>query len=357
MSERKAALAGTTLRSADMKTFCENVSVMLSVGIQTDEAVHMIVESSESKALESVCREVYLNLIHGEKLSLAMKEAGCFPMYAVEMIAAGERTGRIQSTLESLAVYYDEEARLISKVRSSVTYPTVLLCVMSIVLAFVVAAILPVFLNVYQNMAGGITASSFGMVDIGIAIGWVALIATIACTLIAFVALLSSRSASGRDRLMGMLEKLPGAKKVFYTLALSRFTSTLSVYLSSGSNGDDAMGSALSTVEHGGLYAKADKAYKSMIEPIRAKSLVQAVSDFQVYDPLHVRMLTFGMRAGRLDEVLDDLSEELFAESIGGLDSLVDRVEPILAGFVTVAVGLTLIAVMLPLIGMMGSIS
>lgn len=346
----------TVLKSAEMKAFCENVALMLSVGIQTDEAVHMLAENSESKPLESICRKVYMELIHGVKLSHAMEQVGGFPTYAIEMIAASERTGHVQGTLESLASYYDEESRLIAKIRQSVTYPAILLCIMSIVLAFVVANILPVFLDVYQSMAGGLTASSFGAVDIGITIGWVALVFTLVCTVIALVALASSRTASGRDRLMRMINRLPGAKKVFYTLALSRFTSTLSVYIASGSNSDDAMGRAVSTVELPELHNKVTKAYQSMIEPVRAKSLIQAVADYQVFDPLHVRMLTFGMRSGRVDEALEGLSEDLFSESIDGFDALIDKVEPMLAGFVTLAVGLTLIAVMLPLVGMMGSI-
>lgn len=349
-------MAETVLKSAEMKAFCENVALMLSVGIQTDEAVHMLAENSESKPLEGLCRKVYMELIHGVKLSSAMASAGGFPTYAIEMVAASERTGHVQNTLESLATYYDEEARLISKIRQSVTYPAILLCVMSIVLAFVVANILPVFLDVYENMAGGITASSFGAVDVGIIIGWVALVFTLVCTLIALVALVSSRSASGRDRLMRMINRIPGAKKVFYTLALSRFTSTLSVYIASGANSDDAMGQAISTIELPELKDKATQAHRSMIESVRAKSLIQAVADYQVFDPIHVRMLTFGMRSGRIDEVLEGLSEDLFGESIAGFDSLIDRVEPILAGFVTLAIGLTLIAVMLPLVGMMGSI-
>lgn len=349
-------MANTELSSVEIKAFCENVALMHSVGIQTDEAVHMLAENSESKPLQDVCMKVYANLIHGYKLSTSMADTSAFPKYAVEMIAAGERTGHIEDTLNSLAVYYDEETRLIDKIRSSVTYPTILLCVMSIILAFVVAAILPVFLEVYENMAGGMATSSFGMVNIGMVIGWIALAITLIVTIITLIALFSSKSASGRDRLMGMLGKLPGAKKVFYDLALSRFTSTLSVYIASGANSDDAMGSALSTVEHPELHMKVSEAYQSMIEPIRSKSLIQAVSDYQVYDPLRIRMIKFGMRSGKIDEVLEGLSEDLFGESISGFDALIDKVEPILAGFVTVAVGLTLIAVMLPLVGMMGSI-
>lgn len=349
-------LADQVLRSADIKAFCENVALMLSVGIQTDEAVHMLADSSESKVLEDACKEIYSRLIGGTSLSSSMESVGLFPPYVIEMVAAGERTGHVEDTLTSLAVYYDEEDRLISKVRSSVTYPTILLCVMSVVLAFVVATILPVFLDVYESMAGGLATSSFSMVDVGIVIGWVALILTFACTLVAIIALISSRSTSGRDRLMGMMEKLPGAKPVFYNLALSRFTSTLAIYMASGSNSDDAMGAALSVVDHPSLRARVSSAYRSMIEPIKAKSLIQAVSDSGVFDPLRVRMLTFGMRAGRMDDVLEEMSDDLFEAAIDGFDDLVDRVEPILSGFVTVAVGLTLIAVMLPLIGMMGSV-
>lgn len=351
-----AILAETVLKSSEMKAFCENVALMLSVGIQTDEAVHMLAENSESKPLEDLCRKVYTELIHGTKLSIAMSEVGGFPDYAIEMIAASERTGHVQSTLESLAAYYDEESRLISKIRQSVTYPAILLCVMSVVLAFVVANILPVFLDVYENMAGGLTASSFSAVDVGIVIGWIALVFTLICTIIALIALASSRSAAGRDRLMRMINHIPGAKKVFYTLALSRFTSTLSVYIASGTNSDDAMGRAISIVDLPELKGKVTQAYRSMIETVRAKSLIQAVTDYEVYDPLHIRMLTFGMRSGRIDEVLEGLSEDLFEESIDGFDALIDKVEPLLAGFVTLAVGLTLIAVMLPLIGMMGSV-
>lgn len=349
-------MAETVLKSAEMKAFCENIALMLSIGIQTDEAVHMLAENSESRSLEDLCRKVYMEVIHGVKLSTAMQTVGGFPKYAIEMLAASERTGHVQSTLESLATYYDEESRLISKIRQSVTYPAILLCVMSIVLAFVIGAILPVFLNVYESMAGGITASSFGAVDVGIIIGWVALIFTLICTVIALAALVSSRSASGRDRLMKMINRIPGAKKVFYTLALSRFTSTLAVYIASGSNSDDAMGQALHTVELPELRSKVSQAHAAMIEPVRAKGLIQAISDYQVFDTLHLRMLTFGMRSGRVDEVLEGLSEDLFRESIDGFDALIDKVEPILAGFVTLAVGLTLIAVMLPLVGMMGSI-
>ncbi len=349
-------MAETMLKSAELKVFFENIALMLSVGVQTDEAVHMLADNSEEKKLEAVCREIYVTIIQGTHLSDAMRRTGCFPQYSIDMVSAGEATGRIEETLTSLAAYYDEEDRLFKKIRSSVAYPAIILCVMSVVLAFTVGAILPVFLDVYMGLAGGLAASSFSMVNVGIVIGWVALIITLVFTLIALFASLQARSSAGRQRLMNIFAKLPGAKAPFYELALARFTSTLAVYTASGANSDAAMQLALQSVEHDKLRERVRLAYESMIDPVRARSLVQAVGDFEVYDPLHVRMLTFGIRSGRLDEVLADLSDDLFDSAIDGFDALINRIEPTLAAFVTLAVGLTLISVMLPLIGIMGSI-
>lgn len=344
------------LKSSELKTFFENLALMLSVGIQIDEAVHMLAENSDERRLESVCRGIYKTLIRGKKLSFAMEEQEGFPEYAIDMVKTGERTGRLEDTLSSLAAYYDEEDRLFLKIKSSVVYPSIILCVMAIVLGFTVAAVLPVFLDVYESMSGGLVASSFSMANVGIIIGWVALIITLACTLVALGAFFRSRTVRGRAKLLKTFEKIPGAKSTFYDLALARFTSTLAVYTASGVNSDDAMARSLATIDNGKLRMRVRAAYEAMIEPVRARSLIQAVGDFAVYEPVHVRMLTFGMRAGRLDEVLENLSEDLFRESIDKFDALIDRIEPILAAFVTIAVGLTLIAVMLPLIGIMGSI-
>jgi hypothetical protein len=72
---------------------------------------------------------------------------------------------------------------------------------------------------------------------------------------------------------------------------------------------------------------------------------------------VYVRMLTVASRSGSLDDILIQLSSLFFNESVSDIDEIIDSVEPIMAAFLTVAVGATLISVMLPLIGVMGSIS
>lgn len=343
------------LNSAELHDFFENVAVMLSVGVQTEEAVHMLTETAEDGALQAAAHASYQQLIGGNKLSKALEETHRFPTYATQLIKAGEQTGHLEETLRSLAFYYGEEDRLFQKARVAIGYPCILLCVLSAILAFTIGAILPIFLNVYNAMAGGLAASSFGIVSVGIAIGWIALGVTIVLALAALAALALSKSAEGRHYLLSLLNLIPFAQNAIYNLALSRFTSTLAVYTASGSNIDDAVGAALQTIDNAKLHARVAAAYGSMIEPVRACGLAEAFALHNVYDAKHIRMLTFSMHTGRIDTVLTDLSQAYFEDAIEGFDAMVDKIEPALAGFVTVAVGATLIAVMLPLIGMMTS--
>ena len=291
-------MAKPKLDSAGISLFCESVAMMLAAGIQTDEAVGMLSEDIGDVALQATCESVYGRLCAGDTLAVAMKASGAFPRYAVDMVGVGEASGRLEEVLRSLGVYYDEEDRLFAKIRSSVGYPAALLCIMSIILAFTVIIILPVFEDVYVSMAGSLTDGSSGAVGVSVAIGWVA----------------------------------------------------------SGINTDEAMRRAIEVVEHEGLKVKATAAYGLMIDAESPRSLAQAISEAEVFEQIHARLLTIGTRSGSLDAALDRLSANFFDDAILQIDAAIDNIEPALAAFLTIAVGATLISVMLPLIGIMGSI-
>lgn len=347
----------TALSSADVGDFCENMALMQAVGIPLDEGAHMLVESyGDQSAMRAVLDALYARLAAGSSLADAMEGAQEFPAYAVAMVRNGEQTGNLENTLRSLSRYYDEQARLFSRIRTSVAYPCALLCVMSIILAFTVIGIMPVFMEVYDNMAGGLSAASFGFVQAGVVIGWVALIVTLVLTLIALWGYFSSRSEAGRDRLMRIARKMPGLRNALYKISLSRFVSALAVYTASGSHADDAMRSATEGVDDEVLKERVLPAYEAMVQPIRPLGLVQALTQFDVLDELHGRMLSFGMRSGSIDDVLSKTAEDLFDEGIDGMDAAIDAVEPLLIALLTLAVGCTLVAVMLPLVGILGSI-
>lgn len=349
-------MADSLLESSALSAFFGSVATMLSAGMQTDEAVLMLAENREKSQFKDVCDQVYHGLIEGKKLSESMSDTRAFPRFSVDMVKTGEKSGRIESVLRNLDMYYSEEHRTFQKLRSSATYPATLLCIMAVILAITVAVILPVFTDVYSSMAGSLTTGSSGMVNASIIIGWLSLGITVVCAIAALFLAIASRTQSGRQYVLSVFEHLPSTSGAMYQLALSRFTSALSTHISSGTNSEVAMIQATETVEHKKLRARLDKACKDMSSIENPRSLAQAITENGIFEPLYARMLNVGMRSGSVDIVLANLSDIFFDDASAQIDRIIDRVEPMLAALLTVAVGATLISVMLPLIGIMGSI-
>ena len=156
-------MAAKLLDSGALSALCGSVATMLSAGLQIDEAVHLLAENREESRFKTACVGMYRGLIAGESLSQAMEATGAFPGHVIDMVQTGEQSGRLESVLRTLEVYYGEEDRTFQKIRSSVAYPAALLCIMAIILAATVVVILPVFANVYESTSGSLTAASSSM--------------------------------------------------------------------------------------------------------------------------------------------------------------------------------------------------
>lgn len=356
MTRRVRETGAETLPAGEVAAFCEGLAAMLAAGIQTDEALALLGESAAATPLEAVCEALYPQVAAGEPLAGALAASGRFPERACRLLAVGERAGRTEETLRGLAGYYGEEARMLAKIRTAVGYPAALLLVMSVVLVFTVAVILPVFIGVYEDMAGSLTAGSGLAVTASVAVGWVALVATLVCAALTCGAALLARSTRGQARIVRLMERLPVTRDAMRQLALSRFAAALSTCLAAGSNVDAAMTEALSTVESAELRGRLEPALDAMTDAGRALGLAQAIAESGVLEPTYARMLVIGSRAGSVDAVLERLSQAFFDEAAERVDRVVDATEPVLAAFLTVAVGATLVSVMLPLIGIMGSV-
>ncbi len=354
--EGERSMAQKLLESSALSTFCGSMATMFSAGIQADEATLMLAENRERSRFQTVCHKLYEYVVDGDSLATAMDKTGAFPRYAVDMVATGERSGHVEKVLRNLEAYYDEEDRLFAKLRSSVGYPAALLVIMSVILAFTVVIILPVFSDVYSNMAGSLATGSFSSVNLSLTIGWVALIVMVVCAVLALLLVAATATERGRQRVMHLLEHLPKTGPAMYQLALSRFTAALATLVSSGVTDEESMSRSIATVDHKRLKRRLQRAAASMTDLNNPRSLTQAIGEFGVFEPLYARMLNVGMRSGSTDETLSQLSSTFFDDAIVQIDRALDSIEPLLAAFLTIAVGATLIAVMLPLIGIMGSI-
>lgn len=342
------------LQHMAVSAFCENMAMLLNAGIGPEEGTALLsdtgVESEFHDAADAVHKYLEEN---GGTLADACQASGYFPAYACRMLATGEMTGRTEQVLKGLARYYAGQARLNKQVRSAVTYPAVLLFIMAVILAVLLAQVLPVFSRVYATMAGGTAAAGYRYLQVGYVVGGVALVITAIIAAVLVAALVQSRTAEGRMKLESRAERVPVLGEVVRKRALARYTWVLDLYLASGMPAEDSLRAAAEVVTCGQL----KKAAQACADAVAAgKPLEEAVLEQQLFEPLYARMLVTGAKSGTMEQVVTRLSELFSDDAAEATDRLTGLVEPVLSGLLTVAVGVTLVAAMLPLVGMLGAI-
>ena len=348
MAEKKKEL-----ESQAISVFCQEMSMMLHAGITPEEALGLLSEDTKEGSFHDVMKSMEKEMILGESFSQAFKKSGAFPVYAQDMIAAGEQAGRLDQVLRSLTGYYERQDHLQKQIRSAIIYPLVLLLMMSAVLILMVTLVMPVFVDVYENMAGTLAQSSYYYISAARVISIVSMIVIGLISLLILGLFLASRTPAGKEKVLSILRKFPMTKSAIRQSSVSQFTDVLSTFLSSGMDTDTAMEEAVSLVTHPELKKDVDAAFDEMKE---GKSLAQALYDHSIYPPLYGRMLLSSARSGQLEEMLTKLADVTGIDSEEQIQQLISSIEPILTGFLTISVGLTLLSIMLPLAGMLSAI-
>ncbi len=353
--ERKGigVMAKRELDALAVSALCENLALLLGAGIQLDEAAGLLCEDSAAGPFREAARTMQKALLLGESLSSAVEKTGALPGYAVRMIAAGEKAGRTEPVLNSLARYYASQARLQKKLHSAVVYPAVLLGLMAAILAVLLAWVLPVFTGVYEGLVGDIATSSYGYIRLAYWVGGAALAVTLVLAVLVTAGAALSRTAAGRTRLSRVFQRLPYTAGASRRLAVARLAGALDIFIASGLDADTAMEAAEGMVDHAGLHAAISAARAQMAG---GAGLGTAVHDQKLFEPLYARMLLSGERSGKTEQVLARLTSLFTQDADDELDRVVDMIEPALAAFLTVSVGVTLLSVMLPLIGILGTV-
>lgn len=335
--------------------FCDSLAMMLAAGIGADEAAGLLCEDSAQNDFHDAAKSLYDQLLPGGMaLGDAMQNSGFFPAYACRMVQIGEKAGRTEQVLRSLGRYYHSQDALQQKLKSALLYPLVLLCVMALVLLVLLARVLPVFTGVYAGLAGSLAASSYGYITVAYAVGGTALfVSAVLAAALAGIAI-AARYPKPRAALLHLAQRLPLTAPLCTALAVARFTEVLALFTASGMDEESTLTTAAELTGDPTLRRKSEVCLAAMQG--EGKGLAAALFDANVLEPLYGRMLVCGARTGALEDVLDTLAAQFSDAAEERVDSLIGAAEPALSLFLTVAVGLTLLSVMLPLVGILGAI-
>ena len=329
--------------------FCRQLGTLLGAGVSLVRALSIIAAEESVKPKGRTIYEEMLRLIRqGVPLSEAMeRQAPAFPELLVGMLRSAEVSGNLDHTAKRMAVHYEKEHRINSKVRSAMVYPIILAVMMVAIVVFVVGYILPQFSDLFATMGElpWMTRVVMAFSDL-VTNYWYLLILGLAVLVMLIRMVLKApavRLAFDKRKL-----KLPVVGKLLRTIYTARFARTLSSLYGSGVPIMSSLSTAADTVGNQYIVSQFGESVRLLQQ---GGSLTDALRRIDGFENKLASSIAIGEETGNLDEMLDVTADSYDYASEQAMNRLVTLLEPcmlILMGFM---VGFIMLAILLPIFG------
>ncbi len=342
-----------TLPPDETALFCEQIAMVLNAGIPLSDGMDTLARSYEGSRYGMRFVQMRDAVNRRGALSAALEDAGIFPDYMLAMVRIGERAGKLDEVMTSLANYYQWEAQIKTSARNAILYPSVLVMMLAVVIAILVISVIPVFQRVFDSLglAAGSPASAAMRFGVGIGKGMLILVGICAVALIVAGVLLRTKQ---RESVLTLLARVvPSVRRVNARLSTARYASALSMMLTAGYPVEDSMRLAPTVVTDRKNRRQADLA---ATELLGGAGFADAAEKSGLFDPMHEKMIRFGTAAGKLDTVMEKLSGIYMTEADDAIHNVISMIEPTLVAALSIVIGGILLSVMLPLLSVLSAV-
>jgi type IV pilus assembly protein PilC len=338
----------------DVVIFTRQFSTMIGAGLPLVQALDILAKQTENKALIGIVRQVLFDVESGHTVADAMgKHPKAFSSLYVNMVAAGEAGGILDTILNRLATFLEKTEALVRKVKGALIYPAVILgvavCAVVIMLVFVIPTFQDMFASVNLELPFA-TRIVIGMSDF-LQSYWWALAGGIVFTF--FTVKRYYATAGGKLRIDRFMLRLPVLGDVLRKSAVSRFTRTLGTLISSGVS---ILEGLEITARTAGNRVVQDAIMASRASIAGGETIAGPLSRSGVFPPMVISMIAVGESTGNLDEMLQKIADFYDDEVDVAVSGLLSLLEPAMIIFLGVAVGGMIMAMYLPIFDMVNAV-
>jgi type IV pilus assembly protein PilC len=343
---------GTKLRTREIADFCRQLSAMLASGITLIRAMQIIAQRDAKPKVKAVYEALIRELQRGATLSEAMAAQGkAFPELLVNMIRAGESSGRLDVTTQKMADQYDKQYKLDGKIKSATTYPVILIVMIVIVMIVIFTFVLPTFFEMFEGMSLPTPTRIVLAISNFLTHHFVQFAAGVGIAVALFIAVLGMPAPKlACDHLKLKLPRIGKLLSIIYT---SRFARTLASLYISGIPMIQALNVCRGTI--GNKYL--EQQFDGIVVALgNGRTLSQALTGVQGFDRKLLSTIMIGEESGRLEQMLDSVSDQYDYDSEMASQRLVTILEPILIVVMAAIVAFVMISVMMPIYQMYSNI-
>ena len=341
------------LSNEELITFCSQMALILKSGISSLEGIYIMEDGDASEEGKEILKEIKEELELCGMLYPSMEKTGVFPDYVLHMTEIGEQTGRLDETMEALAAYYQREEETLDAVKSAITYPIAMLGMMLVIIVVLFVKVMPVFEQVYAQLGQEMTGVARNILNIGNWMRQSAFILSVIAVILLIFAMITIFSEKFRTKIISKMETKGFMKKIAWKRARTRFANGMAMSLKSGLDMDESLELTEKLVD----YEPLKKQIKECKEAMKnGGSFAEALKESHIFEGIQERLMVIGYETGAMDEVMERSADLYQKELQDQIQKMISILEPTLVGILCVIVGIILLSVMLPLVGIMAGI-
>jgi len=342
-----------SIKMRDIVIFTRQFSTMINAGLPLVQALDILANQSENPALKDVTRQVVFDVESGNTVADALrKHPKAFTELYVNMVAAGEAGGILDTILMRLAVFMEKNDALVRKVKGAMIYPGVIMSVAAIAITVLLIFVIPTFQTMFASANIALPLPTRIVIGLSHALKtyWYVVAGIMGGTVYALKTYYAT--PNGKLVIDRTMLKAPVLGDVLRKSAVSRFTRTLGTLISSGVSILDGLEI---TAKTSGNRVIQDAIMESRASIAGGETIAAPLKKSQVFPPMVISMIAVGEQTGGLDEMLTKIADFYDEEVDAAVSGLLALMEPVMIVFLGVVVGGMVIAMYLPIFDMVNA--
>lgn len=342
------------VKTKDIVIFTRQFATMINAGLPLVQCLDILGTQQPNPSFKKIILQIKQDVEGGATFADALKKhPKCFDNLFVNLVAAGEIGGVMDTVLNRLAEYMEKAEALKSKVKGAMTYPVIVLLVAVTVIAVLMLFVIPTFKDMFEQFGDSLPGPTQLIVDLSLFFRtyWIHMAVVIAVVIIAFK--FTKKQEKGRYYIDMVALKLPVFGPLIKKVAVAKFTRTLGTMIASGVPIMDGLGITAKTSGNMLVEQAIIKVRSAVSE---GKTMSEPLAESGIFPGMVVQMISVGEATGAMDQMLSKIADFYEDEVDTAVEALTSALEPMLMVFLGGIIGFVVVAMYLPIFQMAGSV-
>lgn len=341
------------LKIEDLAFFCNQMAVMLKSKVTLAQSLKIIVKSCENKRLIEIITEGISGLDEGISFSNTLAKYKDVPLFFLNIIRIGERTGNLEKSFNDLSEYYDKTKENKRKLSGAIMYPLMLLAMGLVVLVLLMTKIVPIFTEIFNESNADLPLITKVMIKISNHLTENIVIYCYIILILIVGIIVGTKTKKGKLLWHYIKVKTPLLSKPLKMFNSQSFCNCLLMFLESGSNvatSIEIIGNLTSNI-----YLKQKLSFAAL-EIKEGVSVTSAIKRMKYYPQELLEMFAIGASCGKLEEVLKSLNKYFLNEYEYSIEKIISKIEPIMIIGIGGLLLLVILSIFIPMFSIMNII-